>query len=293
MIWGSTWLVIKSQLTGVPPAWSIVYRFVIGTLVMFGYAAASGSTLRIDREGHMLAAAFGIPQFCFNFNLVYLAERHVTSGLLAVVFALLLVPNSLLSLVFLKHRVSRRFLAGSIVAIAGVALLFVQELSASRLGASQVLSGIGLTLLAVLCSSVANVFQAAERVRSRSLPGLIAWGMAYGLAADVVIAWLAYGPPRFETGLLYVGGLLYLGLIASAFAFSLYFALIRRIGPGRAAYTSLLIPVIAMALSTVVEDYRWSPVALAGAALALAGLYIALNARSPDTAPAGDVIPTD
>ena len=279
LIWGSTWLVITSQLGIVPPAWSISYRFLIGAATMFVYAAATGSALRIGRNGHLLAMAFGIPQFCVNFNCVYLAEQHVTSGVVAVVFALLLVPNSLFAWLFLKHRMSGRFVVGSAIAIAGVAMLFVHELGSSGADRTQVLAGIGLTLAGVFLASIANIIQASERLRARSLPGMIAWGMFYGVLANVVIAWAVYGPPVIDTRPAYLAGLLYLGLVASALAFSLYFTTIRLIGPGRAAYSSLLIPILAMILSTIFEGYRWSPLAVAGCVVTLAGLFVALRAR--------------
>ncbi|MFX6819308.1 EamA family transporter, partial [Acinetobacter baumannii] len=64
-------------------------------------------------------------------------------------------------------------------------------------------------------------------------------------------------------------------------AFTLYFQLIRVIGAAKAAYSSVIIPVIAMLFSTIFEHYRWSVVAVAGALLALAGLVIALRAPRP------------
>lgn len=279
MIWGSTWLVITGQLGIVPPAWSITYRFFIGAAVMFVYAAVTTSTIRLDREGHLWAAALGIPQFCLNFNCVYLAERHVTSGLVAVVFALLLVPNTFLSRIFLKHHFSAQFLIGSLIAVAGVAFLFVQELRTTQLGAMEVTVGIGLTLLGVVSASIGNVIQAAERLRSRSIAVMVAWAMAYAAIGNLLIAWILYGPPVFDQRISYVAGLFYLGVIASAVTFPLYFRIIQIIGPGRAAYTSLLIPIIAMALSTVFEGYAWSLLAIVGGILALAGLFIALRAR--------------
>jgi len=125
LLWGSTWLVITGQLGDVPPTWSIAYRFAIGATAMFVYARVIGGTVRLDRQGHLFALLFGIPQFCLNFNAVYFAERFVTSGLVAVVFALLIVPNALFAWLFLNHRISGRFLLGSCVAVAGVALLFI------------------------------------------------------------------------------------------------------------------------------------------------------------------------
>jgi drug/metabolite transporter (DMT)-like permease len=72
---------------------------------------------------------------------------------------------------------------------------------------------------------------------------------------------------------------LYLSIIGSVVTFPLYFDLIRNIGPGKAAYTGVLIPVIAMMLSTIFEGYDWSLLAAAGAVLAIAGLVVAMQAR--------------
>jgi drug/metabolite transporter (DMT)-like permease len=282
LIWGSTWIVIRDQFGAVPATWSVTYRFAIAAAATFAYANATGASLGIGRHGHLLALTFGIPQFCLNFNLVYAAEHHVTSGLVAVVFALLLVPNAALSRAFLKHPLSSRFLLGSAIAIVGVGLLFVQEMRASGGREAEVALGIALTLLAVLSASVSNVLQGSQRLRARPVPPMLAWGMVYGVLCDGAVAALFYGPPRFDLRPDYIAGLLYLGLCASALAFTLYFGIIRAIGPGKAAYSSLLVPIIAMGFSTAFEGYHWSRPAAAGGALALAGLFIALrSARRP------------
>jgi drug/metabolite transporter (DMT)-like permease len=286
LIWGSTWIVIRDQIGVVPPTWSVTYRFIIAAAAMFAYAALSGASLRIGREGHILALLFGIPQFFLNFNFVYAAEHYVTSGLVAVVFAMLLVPNSALSWLFLKHRMSGRFLAGSAVAVAGVALLFVQELRAGAAPADRVLLGIGLTILGMLSASVANIMQATERLRARPVSAMLAWGMTYGVAANALTAFLLYGPPTIEYRVGYWAGLAYLGLLASALSFTFYFGIIRAIGPAKAAYSSVLVPILAMALSTAFEGYHWSRLAVAGGVLALAGLVIALRStKAPELPP--------
>ncbi len=258
----------------------MTYRFTIAATAMFVVAAATGASLRIGREGHLLALAFGLPQFCLNFNFVYAAERHVTSGLVAVVFALLLVPNSAFGRIFLNHKISGRFLIGSAVAMAGVALLFVQEIRTSAAAPREVLIGIAFSLAGVLAASVSNVMQAGSALRARPMASMLAWAMTYGVIANALFAWANYGPPVVEMRTGYWLGLLYLGLAASALAFPFYFGVIRAIGPAKAAYSSLIVPVIAMALSTVFEGYHWSLLAVAGGVLALIGLTIALRSRA-------------
>jgi len=277
LIWGSTWIVIRDQLGPVPAVWSVTYRYVIATAAMFVCAAVMRVPLGIGREGHLLGLAFGIPQFVLNFNFVYAAEQYITSGIVAVVFALLLVPNSALAWLFLKHRVSGRFLLGSAVAMGGVALLFLNEMRFSPASPRQVAIGIGLTMLGVLAASVSNVMQASRRFRAYPVVALLSWGMFYGMIGNFVVAALLGGPPVFEDRFGYWLGLVYLGVFASALAFTFYLRIIRAVGPGRAAYSSLLVPIIAMALSTVFENYHWSRLAAIGCLLALLGLFIALR----------------
>ena len=281
LIWGSTWLVITDQLGVVPPSWSVAYRFTVAGLVMLAVAAVQRHPLWLDARGMRFAGLMGAMLFSVNFNFVYRAEQYVTSGLVAVVFALLLVPNAIFARLFLGQHLGRQLLVGSSVAMAGVALLFVHEARQDPNGLGPVLTGIGLTLCGVLAASVANVMQATETARAYPMSTMLAWGMLIGAGADAAFAFATVGPPVFEWRIGYISGVLYLGVFASSLAFTLYFGIIRVIGPAKAAYSSILVPVIAMLLSTLFEGYRWSAVAAAGALLAMVGLVLALRARRP------------
>ncbi|WP_448502504.1 DMT family transporter [Sphingomonas sp.] len=282
LIWGSTWIVIRGQLGEVPPSWSVTYRFVLGGLTMLGWALYRRESLALDARGWRFAALLGLMQFVLNFNFVYRAELHVTSGLVAVVFALLLVPNAILARLFLEQRLGRQLLVGSAIAIGGIALLFLHEIRQDASGGGAVLLGIGLTLCGVMSASVANVMQATSTARAYPMATMLGWAMLIGASADAAFSLVTVGAPRFEWSLGYVAGLAYLGIVASAVAFTLYFGVLRVIGPAKAAYSSVIIPVIAMGLSTVFEGYRWSLLAGGGAVLALGGLVIALRARRPN-----------
>jgi len=288
LIWSSTWIVIKGQLGTVPPIWSVSYRFLLSAAAMFGLARLAGVDVRLDRRGHGLALLLAVLQFVLNYNLVYAAELYVTSGLVAVVFALLIVPNAALARLFFGAKVGARFLLGSAIALAGVVLLFVQEVRAAGPAPHAVLVGLGFTLAAVLGASGGNVMQLLEAVKTRSIAAMLGWAMLYGGLIDAALAWLLYGPPVFEPRLSYWLELLYLSIVASALAFWLYYRIIRAVGPARAAYSSVLIPIVAMAISTIAEHYVWSPIAIAGGLLAIAGLVIALGSRR---APAASALP--
>ncbi|UAK24825.1 DMT family transporter [Sphingomonas nostoxanthinifaciens] len=282
LIWGSTWFVIGSQLQYVPAAWCIAYRFTLACIAMVAVAKIGGRSLAIGRAGHGLAIMVGVPQFTFNYIFVYSAEEQIASGLVALVSALLIVPNALLGRALLGQAVSRRFLIGSGVAMAGIALLFADGvMRGGGLDAHRTILGVVLSLGGVVAASTANVLQGTRQAKAIPPASLIAWAMAYGAACDIAYALVTAGPPVFSTAPIYLAGLLYLAVAGSAVTFTLYFALIRTIGPARAGYIGVLIPVIAMALSTLFEGYRWTAAAAAGAALAVAGLLVAMRARSP------------
>lgn len=282
IIWGTTWIVIRDQLGTVPPTWSVAYRFAAGAAAMFIYAALTKSPFRIGRQGHIFAIVFGFAQFVLNFNFVYRAEAFITSGLVAVLFALLIVPNALLGRAFLKQPLSARFLLGSLVAVGGVGMLIAQEVRADSASASATILGVALTILGVLSASVANIMQGTAQGKALPMASTLAWGMLWGTGMNAVLALVLNGAPVFEWTPTYIGGVVYLGVFASAVAFTCYFSVIRDVGPARAAYSSVLTPIIAMIISTIVEDYRWSWLAAAGGIVALSGLLIALSARRPD-----------
>lgn len=282
LIWGSTWIVITDQLGTVPPTWSVTYRFSIGGIAMLIWAVATRQPLWLNARGIGFAVLLGALQFALNFNFVYRAEQHVTSGLVAVVFALLLVPNAVLARIFLHQKLGRQLILGSAIAIAGVALLFVHEIRRDPSASDAVYVGVGLTLLGVLSASLANVMQATNTAKRYSMATMLGWAMLLGASMNGVLAFTLSGPPVFDPRPSYIAGLLYLGIIASAVAFPLYFGVLRTIGPAKAAYSSILIPILAMLFSTWLEGYRWSPLAGAGAVLAGAGLVLALRARRPN-----------
>ncbi len=279
LIWSSTWIVIRDQLGVVPPSWSVTYRFIIAAIAMFAVIAVQRRPLWLDRPAMMLAAAMGLLQFSLNFNFVYRAEAYITSGLVAVIFALLIVPNTLLGRIFLKTPLNARFLAGAGVAMVGIILLLLREYRVADVGGAAVIVGGLLTFAGVLSASTANVMQAGDVARRQDIFTLMAWSMAWGTLFNAIIALVMVGAPVIDMRPGYIAGVLYLGIAASAVTFPLYFGIIRAVGPGPAAWSSVLIPIIAMGISTVFEDYHWSTLAIAGAVLAIAGLIIALKAK--------------
>ncbi len=277
-IWGSTWFVITGQIADVPAAWGVFYRFMLATPALFALALAMGNRLKLTRPEHSLALGVGIAQFSGNFLFVYHAEHHITSGIVAVMFALLMVPNAILARVFIGERAGSGFIGGSLVAIAGVALLLVHEWNAAPLGGDVAL-GIVLAVGGMLAASIANVVQANPTGRGVPMVSLLAWAMLYGTAFDFVYAFVTLGPPTIPTGWHFWAGTAYLAMIGSVVTFPLHYNLVREIGAGRTAYNGIVTVCVAMLLSTLFEGFAWNVLSAAGMALALLGMGLALRSK--------------
>jgi drug/metabolite transporter (DMT)-like permease len=285
LIWGTTWIVIKTQLGVVNPSWSVTYRFAVGGLALLGWCALKRLPLTVPRSSLLFLALFGTFQFVLNFNFVYRSELYIPSGIPAVAFALLMVPNAILAALFLGRRITGRFMLGAAMGIAGVGMLFWQQLEFPG-DRTATITGLSLVVAGILSASVANVMQASpQALRHHPLTGL-AFAMLIGAAFNAVVAVTLAGAPTWDPQPAYLAGVLYLGVVASAVAFALYFELVRVMGPAEAAWTGVPIPLLAMGISTVLEGYRWTALAAAGSVLALAGLVVALGKPAPRAAEA-------
>lgn len=277
LIWGSTYYVVKDQLGTVPGIWSVTFRFIIASAAMFAVALWQRLPLNLTRKGHVLALGIGVMQFVANYNFAYASQHYLTSGLLAVLFALLIVPNSVAGAIWLRQPLRRMFIAGAAIAIIGVGMMIAHEVEVAPVGMGQVLTGTALGLCAMLAASVANVVQGSNLARKQHMVVMLAWAMLWGAVGDAVLAFALYGVPPLELRLSYWAGLLWLAIAGSVVTFPLYFNVIRAVGPGQAAWSSVLIPIIAMTLSTLFEGYVWAPLSIGGALLVMVGLVVALR----------------
>ncbi len=281
LIWGSTWTAIRYQLGVVDHSWSIAYRFGLAALTMYVLARRNGAPIMVRRQDLMLVTAVAVMQFLLNFVCIYAAEGHITSGLVAMIFSLLIVPNALFGWLFMGLKVSRSFIIGTVLAVAGMALLFHPQLGDVGGGDGHILLGVALTLGAVFSASVGNLLQATKRAGAMHWATLLLWAMGLAALFNALLAFALTGPPQWDPRPSYWIATVYLGLLGTALSFPVYLMVIRLIGPARAAYSGIIIPIVAMGFSTILEGYRWTPEAIAGAMLAVIGLYFALSARKP------------
>lgn len=276
LIWGTTWIALKWQLGTVEPQVSLLWRFLLASPILFAICWFTGNPIRFPAAMHLRFALIGMLLFSLNFNLFYNAGNFVVSGVLSVIFSLAAVVNIGLGAAMLGERIKPRVLLGSVLGLAGIALLFSHEITASTLGL-RALTGLGLGMLGVLSFCLGNVVSGQGQREGVSVLSTTAWGSLYGAGINFVFAAAAGSTFTIEPTSRYLMALLWLAIPGTVLAFWAYLALLGRIGADRAAYTTVLSPILALLVSTAVEGYSWTALSLAGVALAVAGNVLVLS----------------
>lgn len=275
-IWGSTWLAIKYQLGRVAPEASVAYRYLVASAILFAFCLVRRHPLRFPLRQHPWILLFGALMFCVSYIFVYYAEEHLVSGLVAVGYSASPLLNALGSRAFFGTRMSRRVIAGSLLGMVGITLVFWPEFAHVR-GDGDTALGALYTVLAVVISALGNM--AAHRNNAAKVPfwGNLAWGMLYGSILSFA-ATIALGKPLgFEATPGYVISLLYLAVLGSVVAFACYLTLMHRIGAARAGYIGVMVPIVALVISAAFEGFHWAALTWAGIAVSVAGNVIILR----------------
>jgi len=276
LIWGSTWLAIRYQLGEVDPLVSVAYRFVAAGALLLAFCRIRGISLRLSVRDQVFVGLQGLLLFGVNYWLVYEAERFLPSGLVATVFTGILFANVLNGRLFLGSPVRRPVVAGGALGLAGVSAIFLNDLRAFSVS-SRNLQSLSLAVVSVYLASLGNILSARNQRAGLSVLQTNTLGMLYGGTAMAVFSALLGKPFSFDTSLPYIASLTYLTVFGSIVAFACFLTLLGRIGADKAAYVPLVMPVIALILTTLFEGYHWTPAALAGAVLVLVGNYVALR----------------
>jgi drug/metabolite transporter (DMT)-like permease len=270
LIWGSTWLAIKFQLGVVAPEASIAYRFALAAFLLMVYVYIRKLPMRFKLQDHLFFATQGLLLFSLNYILVYLAEQYLTSGLVSVIFSMIIVLNVIFGAIFLRNPIRPRVVGGAALGLFGLIIVFRPELTSFDPADGMTL-GILMGVGSVISASLGNIVSARNQRAGLPVIQTNAFGMAYGALFMFLLAITRGVDFNFDPSFAYVGSLLFLAIFGSIVAFSTYLTLLGRIGPDRAAYVTVLFPIIALILSTLFEGLSWSFSGIFGVILVLLG----------------------
>ncbi len=275
-IWGSTWIAITFQLGSVAPEASVFYRFLLASAMVFAYCRVRGHSLRFTAREHLWIAIQGVLMFSVSYVCVYYAEQHVVSGLVAVGYSASPLLNMVGMRLVFGTAMAARVAVGALLGIVGITLVFWPEFSHLNTDRHVALGAV-FTAAAVILSAASNM--AAHRNHDAGIPiwPSMAWGMLYGAGFTLALTLVLGKPLSFEATPAYVLSLLYLAVFGSVLAFGGFLTLMGRIGAARAGYIGVMVPIVALAISSFFEGYRWEWLAVAGVAVSVAGNVIILR----------------
>ncbi len=290
LIWGSTWLAITYQLGVVDPLVSVIYRMALASGLLFIGCWLTKIPLAMSLRDHRFMVAQGGFLFGLNYWTIYWSEVYLPSGLVAVIFSLLVFFNIINGRLFLKYPVTLQTIVGGLVGLVGICMLFYPEMtllsatevhtdSTKNADSNNPMLGFGLAFIAVMFASLGNIVATRNGNTGISIWAINAWSILYGALILTLIALVTGAEFTYESTLEYTLSLLYLSVFGTILAFGAYLKLLINIGPNRAGYTSLVIPFVAIILSTIFEDYQWTLLAAGGFALVAVGNYMVLKRR--------------
>jgi drug/metabolite transporter (DMT)-like permease len=277
VIWGSTWIGIKYQLGVIDPMASIAHRFMLAALLLGIFMLVRRQPMRLPLRDHPFLLLQGLCLFCTNFYFIYHAEMVLASGLVAVVFSTLMMFNVINGALFMGSKIHVGVVIGGLIGLAGMAAVFWPELDTLDLSDENFVALL-YCLAGTASASFGNIIAARNRKYERPVLVTNIWAMGYGAAAMYVAAMLTGVPIAIDWQAPYIISLLYLSVFGSVIAFWAYLTLIGRIGADRAGYANVIFPLVALLISTVVENYQWTPLALSGVAIVVFGNWLVMRA---------------
>lgn len=270
VIWGTTWIAIFLQQGPVSAPVSIFWRFAVASVTMLAILLATRRLRPLALRDHLFCVLQGCCVFCFNFWCFYTAAAHINTGLESVIFSMAVLFNAINGFIFFRQQPPERFWLAAALGLVGIITLFWDDLLSNGLNAS-LLWGIGLSALGTYGFSLGNMLSMRHQRRGLETLTTNSWAMLYGTLVMGAIALVRGDDFTPQWTLSYMGALLYLALFGSVIAFGAYFTLVGRIGAGKAAYSTLLFPLVALTISTFYEGYVWHSNAVIGLALILVG----------------------
>jgi len=275
LIWGTTWIAATFQLGTVAPAVSVAYRFALAGLLFLGYCAARGIRLRFPPREHAWFAVQGA-LLSASFICIYVSIGHIASGLVAIVYSLAVVLNIVGARVFFRTPLRPQVLAAAALGVIGILLIFTPLVRPSSDQHAAVL-GAGAAAAGTAASSFYNMTIVRGQAKGITVIQMNCLAMLYCALISCAYVVAIGGTFNFDWRAKYVVSLLYLSVVGTAMVFLAYVELVRRIGPERAGYVGVAVPVVALIVSSLFEDLRWETAGLLGLASCVAGNVLMLR----------------
>jgi drug/metabolite transporter (DMT)-like permease len=276
LCWGPTWYIIKFQLGTVDPMVSVFYRFFLASVIILLFCIYKKRNLRFSIKEHFFIAVLGIFLFNINYVIFYLSTQYLISGFVALCFSSILFMNVINNIIFHRSSPNIVTLIGGTIGTLGLIIIFYDEIITFEFS-SGTSYGIFLGIIATYFASLGNLISAhTSKIKLEVIP-VTGLGMFYGSISLMIYLILMGNSFSFEVSHQYIFSLIYLSIFGSVFGFSLYLTLIKKLGSNDAAYVAIIMPLVALVVSTFFEGLVWDVSLVLGAIMIVLGNVIILK----------------
>ena len=277
--WSPTWYLIKFQFGVVDPLISIFYRFFIASIIVFIFLILSKKKMSFNLHQHLSFLLLGVTLFSLNYIFFYLANTYLISGIVTIAFSTILIMNILGERIYFKIKSSKETLFAAGFGIFGILIIFGNELLNFKLE-DKTHIGIILSFIATFWASTGNLVHQKNSKDKIPFIQSIAYGMLYGSLFTLIVAKFRGAEIIFDNSTSYILSFLYLSIIGSVVAFYLYLKLLDNIGSARAGYIGVIMPIVALIISTLFEGLQWTNNLIIGLPVLIFGCVLILNQKS-------------
>jgi len=276
--WSPTWYLIKFQLGYVDPLISVFYIFFIAAIFIFIYLVIKNKNLKFSINHHFWFLFFGTCLYSINYVFFYLSNTYLISAFPAIVFSTVVIMNILGETFYFKKKPSLKTLIGATIGMIGIIIIFNDEIFNFSLAEGTHI-GLFLALIGTFCASTGNMVH--QRNLNNNFPVIqtIAYAMLYGSLVTLMVTQVRGAELLFENSISYISSLLYLAIFGSIFAFVSYLKLLEKVGPGRAGYVGVVMPVLALIISTIFEKLEWQIDLIIGLPILIIGAILVINQK--------------
>ncbi len=275
LVWGTTWIAIYWQGGDVPVLISIFYRFCLASILFLPLLFFFGRLQPTRLRDHAFFVLQGLCLFSLNFICFYTASHSIISGLISVIFAAATLFNAFNQWLIWRKKPAASIYIACALGVAGLLMLFWRQLSEQH--SIESFYGIAYAFAGTYLFSLGNMVSVRNSAQGIKPWTSSAYGMVYGTLILLIIIQLSGVPWHWDSRPVYVASLVYLAIPGSILGFSAYLTLVGRIGASQAAYVTVLFPVIALAISTIIEGYHWDLIALTGLVFVMLGVLLAIK----------------
>ena len=249
---------------------------MFASFLIFIYLLIKKKKLKFSIDYHIWFLFFGTCLYSLNYVFFYLSNTYLISAFPAIVFSTVVIMNILGETFYFKNKPSLKTLIGATIGMIGIIIIFNEEIFNFNLD-NDIHLGLFLALIVTFCASIGNMIHQRILIHNFPLMETIAYAMLYGSLITLLITQIKGTEFLFEFTFSYIASLTYLSIIGSIFAFVFYLKLLERVGAGRAGYVGVVMPVLALLISTIFENLEWKISLITGLPILIIGAILVIN----------------